>query len=103
MIVYAALLIWSALALITAKKENRLAKKGPYALFRHPMYVGIVLLVNPGLAILLRSWSLLEACLVLYFIWKRFAKKEEKGLIEIFGDEYKEYAQKTGCLFPKTC
>ena len=39
--------------------------------------------------------------LIAYFIWKHFAKKEEKQLIEAFGDEYKEYSKKIGCLFPK--
>jgi len=67
------------------------------------MYVGIVLLINPALAILFCSWSLLEASIILYFIWKRFALKEEKELLKIFGEEYKEYIKKTGCLFPKIC
>ena len=102
-IIYAGLLVWSALSLMRAKKKNQLVQKGPYALCRHPMYVGIVLLVNPALAILLRSWSLLEACLILYFVWKYFARKEEKQLIEAFGDEYQKYSKKIGCLFPKIC
>jgi len=102
-ITYAGLLVWSSFVLISAKKKNKLAQKGPYALIRHPMYVGIVLLVNPGLAIFFQSWALLEACLIIYFIWKHFAKKEEKQLIESYGSEYKEYAQKVGCLFPRVC
>jgi protein-S-isoprenylcysteine O-methyltransferase Ste14 len=101
-IIYAGLLIWSAFSLMSAKKKNQLAKKGLYSLCRHPMYIGIVLLVNPALAILLRSWSLLEVCLIMYFIWKYFAKSEEKRLTEAFGDEYKEYSKKVGCLFPRT-
>lgn len=101
--IYAVLLIFSALSLVSAKKKKELAQKGIYSLCRHPMYIGIVLLINPALAILLRSWSLLEACIILYFIWKHFAKKEEKKLLEEFGDEYKQYVKKTGCLFPKIC
>jgi len=100
---YAFILIWSALILASAKRENKLAKRGPYKICRHPMYVGIVLLINPALAILFCSWSLLEASIILYFIWKRFALKEEKELLKIFGEEYKEYIKKTGCLFPKIC
>jgi len=103
MAVYAIWLIWSSLVLISAKKKNRLAKTGPYSLTRHPMYFGIVLLVNPALAILLGSWSLIEACLIFYFVWKYFARKEEKQLIETFGSEYKEYSEKVGCFFPKIC
>lgn len=102
-IIYAALLIWSTFLLISAKKKNELVKKGPYSLCRHPMYVGIVLLVNPALTILLRSWALFEACLIVYFIWKYFTKREEKKLIEAFGDEYKNYSKKVGCLFPRIC
>lgn len=99
-IVYAALLIWSAFLLTSAKKKNKLATTGIYALIRHPMYAGIIILVNPALAILLRSWSLLEACLIFYFIWRHFVKKEEKQLIKDFGEEYKEYSKKVSCLFP---
>ena len=102
-IIYAGLLIWSTFSLMSTKKKNKLIRKGPYSLCRHPMYVGIVLLVNPAIAILLQSWVLLEACLILYFVWKHFAKKEEKQLIEVFGNEYKEYSKKVGCLFPKIC
>lgn len=101
--VYAILLAWSALSLVSAKRKGILVRKGPYVLCRHPMYVGIVLLINPALAILLKSWSLLEACIILYFIWKHFAKKEEEKLLEVFGNEYKKYVQKTGCLFPRIC
>lgn len=100
---YAFILIWAAFSISKAKKENKLAKTGLYGIIRHPIYVGIVLLVNPALAILFRSWSLLEACLILYFLWKHLAKNEEKKLIEIFGDEYKDYCKKTSCLFPKIC
>ena len=102
-ILYGGLLIWSALCLVSAKKKKSLATKGPYALTRHPMYVGIVLLINPALAILFASWSLLEACIIFYFLWRYFAKKEEQKLLKHFGNTYKEYSKKTGCLFPRIC
>ncbi len=102
-ILYGGLLIWSAICLISAKKKKSLATKGPHALSRHPMYVGIVLLVNPAIAILFVSWSLLEACIIFYFLWKYFAKKEEQKLLKYFGNKYKEYSKKTGYLFPRIC
>lgn len=102
-IIYSGLLIWSVVLLISAKRRNEVIRKGPYAIIRHPMYAGIVLFVNPALAILFRSWALLEASLILYFVWKYFVIKEEKELLEIFGNEYKEYSKKVGCIFPKIC
>lgn len=102
-IIYAGLLTWSAFSLMKAKKNNQLTQKGPYSLCRHPMYVGIVLLVNPALAILFQSWALLEACLIFYFIWRHFAKKEEIRLIKVFGNEYRKYSKEVGCLFPRIC
>lgn len=98
---YVTILVWSAFILVDAKKNGELATKGPYAIIRHPMYVGIVLLVNPAIAILLHSWSLLEACFVVYFIWRHYAHKEEKELLGSFDEGYGEYQKKTGCLFPK--
>lgn len=100
-IIYVGILIWSAITLIIAKKKDELAVTGPYAFCRHPMYVGIVLLVNPGLAILLESWPLLFACLIFYFIWKYYAELEEKRLISYFGKEYRKYSQRIGCFFPR--
>ncbi len=102
-IIYSGLLVWSVVLLISAKRKNEIIKKGPYAIIRHPMYAGIVLLVNPALAILFRSWSLLEASLILYFVWKYFVRKEEKKLMGVFGDDYKKYCQEVGCIFPKIC
>ncbi len=100
-IIYVGILIWSTIILIIAKKKDRIAITGPYAFCRHPMYAGIVLLVNPGLAIFLESWPLLFACLIFYFIWKYYAELEEKKLISYFGKEYREYSQRIGCFFPK--
>jgi len=100
-IIYIGILIWSTIVLISAKKKDKIAVTGPYAFCRHPMYVGIVLLVNPGLAIFLQSWLLLFSCLVFYFIWKYYAQSEEKQLISYFGKEYREYSQQVGCFFPR--
>jgi len=73
---------------------------GPYQYLRHPIYGAIVFLLNPALAIFLRSWLLLFACVLFYFIWKSAIFSEEKELIEFFGDAYKKYQRQTWPLFP---
>ncbi len=101
--VYAGLLIWSIKHIVKAKKNKKLATTGPYSLCRHPMYAGIALLINPGLAIIFQSWALLEVSIILYFFWRYLAKKEEKELLKYFGEKYKNYSKKVGCLLPKIC
>lgn len=98
---YISILFWSASLLSSAKKKGSLAKTGIYSFCRHPMYAGVVFLLNPALALFFRSWLLIIVCIISYFIWRNIALKEEKDLIKVFGREYEDYRNKTGCLFLK--
>ena len=38
---------------------------------------------------------------VLIFVYYRLSKREEREMMELFGDEYRRYAEKTPMFIPK--
>lgn len=80
--------------------EHMLVDKGPYRWIRHPMYTVIILLT---VSTILISTNLLVAIpnVVLTIIICLRIPREEKMLLERFGESYREYQQKTGKLFPR--
>lgn len=88
------------LALPRDKYGKELIKGGPYRLARHPMYMAIIFLLNPALALILRSWLVLLFIIPIFFIWKFLTKREENDLIKKFGQEYLLYQKETASLFP---
>lgn len=81
---------------------DHLATRGPYSLFRHPLYLGNALLVAAGLLFLQPHWILtvLTAAgfVTLYVL---IAKAEEKHLSLKYGKGYDEYRQRVTPLFPR--
>ena len=80
--------------------EHELITKGIYSYIRHPMYAAH-LLWAVSLVLLLHNWiagySLLVFALPHYLLR---VKKEEDMMLKKFGNEYKEYAKRTGRIFP---
>jgi len=74
--------------------EGGLITKGPYRLFRHPMYVGWMLAVV-CIALFTRSPVSLIYLPIPLIIHIRWARMEEKHLREKFGQEYIDYNRKT--------
>jgi protein-S-isoprenylcysteine O-methyltransferase len=89
-----------ALAGSPGRPGHRLVVTGPYALARHPAYLGWAawavglcgLLTTPACAVLF-------ACLTLRFFKARIAA-EEAGLRALFGEEYDQYAARTRTWLP---
>ena len=86
---------------IKVEVKQHLIQNGPYKYIRHPMYLSMwlfaffqgFLLSNIFIEIFgILAWS------NLYFIR---INNEEKIMIDIFGNEYKEYIENTGRIFPK--
>jgi len=95
-------IVFEVVAAIPPKiKHNLLVQKGPYAKSRHPMYAAIIFILNPAIAILLRSYFLFLAIVPAYFIWSICTNEEEKEDIKKFGHEYKKYKKITPKFFPK--
>ncbi len=76
--------------LVIDAEEPGLVDWGVYALVRHPMYLG-VLLVYLGLATATLSVASLALLPVFFYAYDRFAAYEERELVEALGGEYLGY------------
>jgi protein-S-isoprenylcysteine O-methyltransferase Ste14 len=86
--------------LYRAHKENRLATGGLYSLVRHPQYTGLfIALFGEGIV----HWPTLFSIAlfpVIVLVYVRLARKEEKKVIEEFGEEYLEYRRHVPMFLP---
>lgn len=81
-------------------KNTELARNGPYALVRHPLYTGNVL-VLAGLAIAgAQWWALPLAALFLWFYYPPAIEYEDRKLHGIFGEEWERWAADVPALVP---
>ena len=82
------------------RKEHKLVTHGIYRYIRHPLYtVGSSLFVSFGM--MLDSWFIAALGIFTFILMAIRTPKEEANLIEKFGDEYREYMQRTGRFLPK--
>jgi len=81
--------------------EGKLATKGTYAFFRHPLYAAWIVFIVPGIILLINSLIGLIVPVFIYGVFKIFIGEEDKYLEEKFGDEFLEYKKRVGEIFPK--
>jgi len=89
---------WSATLCITG--QHSLVTSGVYRRIRHPMYTAHLLwAIAQGLLLSnwLAGWAFLVLSIPLYIIR---IPKEEKMMLERFGEEYCSYKSRTGALIP---
>jgi len=82
-----------------AKGNGVIIKTGVYRYIRHPQYTG-VLLISLGIIL---NWATLTSLVtfpLVVWMYVRLAKKEEKNMIEEFGEEYVIYKHKTKRFIP---
>lgn len=77
---------------------HRLITGGPYALVRHPMYLGIMLAGVGGL-LLYRTWTFVLVILTGLALVLR-ARREEAVLAAEFGEEWEAYCRRTPGWLP---
>ena len=87
-------LLSSGLRVLKAFREQRLLTDGFFAVFPNPMYAAFVLLLVPGLALILDSWLVLTASVVVYALFRALVPAEDRWLKEKFGARYEEYRRK---------
>ena len=76
-----------------AEYEGQLVTDGIYRYIRHPHYSSTIILTL-GLSLLLRSWlALVFVALSVPAIWWG-AREEERELVEIYGEVYREYLKR---------
>jgi len=72
---------------------------GVYALVRHPMYLGMML-VYLGLAVATLSAASMALWPAFFYAYDRFAAYEERRLVEALGEEYLAYMGRVGRWAP---
>jgi protein-S-isoprenylcysteine O-methyltransferase Ste14 len=79
---------------------SELVQSGPYRRIRHPIY-SFQMAMLLGAALLLPT-AVSIALLVLHFVCASIkASDEERHLVGVFGDEYRDYLGRTGRFLPK--
>jgi len=85
--------------LVAVQREHALETRGPYALVRHPGYLGALLACLGG-ALAFGSGAALPLWLVMLAAQLARVRREEALLAEHFGAPWRAYAARTGALLP---
>lgn len=81
--------------------QHRLVTTGPYRYVRHPMYT-VFFLIFLGYLLLTANWFVGGIGIVtLIVVMIVRTPKEERMLLERFGEEYRAYMARTGRYLPK--
>ncbi|MFH1349758.1 MAG: isoprenylcysteine carboxylmethyltransferase family protein [Pseudomonadota bacterium] len=88
---------WSFASL---EKNRTLSIKGPYMFTRNPMYIGRFFLLLGCMLLMGNIWAILVFCVLYYFYMVNRVKREEKRLLGLFGEAYKNYCQKVNRFVP---
>ena len=84
---------------VTLKQNHELIRTGPYRYARRPIYTGLILAFI-GTAIALNEWrGIIAIMIIIASFWKK-SQREERWLLEMFGDDYRHYRQKVKALLP---
>jgi len=77
---------------VEVASDQKVISSGPYALVRHPMYAGIIIMYVSSPLALGSYWSLLPAALIIPLLVARFLNEEQVLLRDLPG--YGNYIQK---------
>ena len=86
--------------LYAAQRAQRLATSGVYARVRHPQYIGFVLIMT-GFLLQWPTLVTLAMYPVLVVMYALLGKREERDMLEQFGDPYRRYAAAVPAFIPK--
>jgi len=81
-------------------KNEQLATNGPYALVRHPLYTGNILIVYAFAGASGVWWTFVVATAFFLFYYPTAIEYEDRKLSEIFGDAWQAFAKNTPALMP---
>jgi protein-S-isoprenylcysteine O-methyltransferase Ste14 len=84
----------SAARIVRAVENKRLATDGAYSICPNPMYASKVFLSIPGIGLMLGSWLVLTAAVVVFILFKLLINYEEEYLRRTFGQEYVDYRRR---------
>jgi len=82
------------------REDHKLVTSGPYRWVRHPMYTVHIVYFFTWVLVSANVLLLINYLLTIILIFARIPK-EEKMLLDQFGDEYRAYMKRTGRLLPR--
>ncbi len=88
---------WSAQ--LQLREEHQLVFAGPYCRIRHPIYTAM-LGYSAGLALVSANWVFVILALAMVAGLAARVPKEERMMIEEFGEQYRAYMSQTGRFLP---
>ena len=101
-LIFAGFILLSAAwkVLYEAQRTGTLAITGPYAYVRHPQYVGFILIMLGFLF----QWPTLVTLVmfpILVTMYVKLARREEREVLEEFGDTYQAHIVSTPAFIPR--
>lgn len=78
---------------------HQLVTRGPFALVRHPMYLGLIT-AAVGSLLLYQTWTTLIFAVLTPFVLLR-ARREGQVLSVEFGEEWRAYSRRVPAFFPR--
>ncbi len=88
---------WSST--VTLKEDHELIQSGPYALVRHPIYTGLMIMFV-GTAVAMGQWRGVVAIILVLASFLIKLRIEEKWMTELFGAKYNAYRKRVAMLIP---
>jgi protein-S-isoprenylcysteine O-methyltransferase Ste14 len=85
---------------VVTRKEHTLVTAGPYRWVRHHLYTSAALLI-PASSLLAANWFFFAIGCVVFLLLVIRTRKEEENLIARFGDDSRNYMQRTGRFVPR--
>ena len=85
---------------VVTRAEHTLVTRGPYRWVRHPFYLATALAVVAN-SLVTANWFLALTGGTLFGLLVLRTRTEEEKLIERFGEDYKEYMERTGRFLPR--
>ena len=85
---------------VVTRKQHTLVTNGPYRWVRHPLYA-LAVLLGVANSLAAANWFFFVAGCLVFMLLAIRTRKEEENLIARFGDDYRNYMQRTGRFVPR--
>lgn len=95
------MIIWSVKSLPAKERGNKLSTRGAFKYVRHPLYAAFLSIFDFGLAVYLNSYIFIVWAVLLHPVWHYVVRYEERLMVEIFGQSYVDYQERTGRFIPR--
>ncbi len=79
--------------------DHQWVTHGPFAIVRHPMYLGLIAAAF-GSLLIYQTWTALAYAVFAPFLLRR-ARREEQALSAEFGEQWQAYCRRVPMLFPR--